>query len=548
MKRFLVLAVVAAMTLGGASAVYANFCAFDPVPAATILWPFVQLDYNNPIDGDTTLFAITNVSSDAVIVHVTLWSDISLALLDFNIVLSGYDVQTMNIRDILVFGDLPNTGTYWTTQNSLWNPPHYATLDYDFSKPINPIDGDWQDLGPAEDGPWSNNGEGYNPIDMPNSVGTWVFGPVPAVPDPLYVGPYCTPASDSYPDYPPIPASTLATLQFYFTYIQYLGANGALFHWDCTGGPYIADDAFYLSPDDWFQLRNLSQSTWLYITADVVQQCNKLFPDDPSYWGPAIISYDNVLIGDVMWVNTAGNFSEGDTAVMIEADFDSYSVLTWAFGVFPATFYWQFTWDLVDGFGIGSIDRREPLPTAWAFRYIGAGTTAMDTWLRVWKNYADIYPVLDEDENFYGYAASDCWAYTYYAWDEDENFITVPTDPWSAPGSSVYIPNLLPLETQEVHIDQFNTVDVSGWMMFIWPASNLVPFDLGWEDYYQTWMGVKYGAYGQFSAFMTGSVLANQNCFSDQVIQNLGINYDYIRSNGGPWNYYDTNGMDTIHP
>ena len=61
-------------------------------------------------------------------------------------------------------------------------------------------------------------------------------------------------------------------------------------------------------------------------------------------------------------------------------------------------------------------------------------------------------------------------------------------------------------------------------MFFIWPVSNLAPYDEGWEDYYQTWMGVKYGAYGQFSAFMTGSVMANYNCFVRQQLPQLGWN------------------------
>ena len=60
----------------------------------------------------TTLIAITNVSSEAQIVHVTLWTDYSVAILDFNILLTGYDVQTMNIRDILRDGQLPVTYQY----------------------------------------------------------------------------------------------------------------------------------------------------------------------------------------------------------------------------------------------------------------------------------------------------------------------------------------------------------------------------------------------------------------------------------------------------
>ena len=90
MKRFVTLALVGALVLGASSIVYANVCAFDAVPAATILFPFVSLDYNNPVGGTSTTFSITNVSAEAQIVHVTVWTDFSAAILDFNILLTGY--------------------------------------------------------------------------------------------------------------------------------------------------------------------------------------------------------------------------------------------------------------------------------------------------------------------------------------------------------------------------------------------------------------------------------------------------------------------------
>ena len=41
MKRFLTYALAVVMALGLTSAVYANICATDAVPAATLLFPFV---------------------------------------------------------------------------------------------------------------------------------------------------------------------------------------------------------------------------------------------------------------------------------------------------------------------------------------------------------------------------------------------------------------------------------------------------------------------------------------------------------------------------
>ncbi len=77
--------------------------------------------------------------------------------------------------------------------------------------------------------------------------------------------------------------------------------------------------------------------------------------------------------------------------------------------------------------------------------------------------------------------ASNCHAYTYYAWDEDEMVTTVASVPWSQPGGGSVIPNLIPLETQEVPVDEFNTPGAFGWMLFVWPASNYPPA-LGADD------------------------------------------------------------------
>ena len=83
--------------------------------------------------------------------------------------------------------------------------------------------------------------------------------------------------------------------------------------------------------------------------------------------------------------------------------------------------------------------------------------------------------------------------------------------------------NLFPLETQEVAIDEFFIVeDVAGnafgWMMVIWGGSN------GYvTDTYQSWMGVKYAAFGQYTAGLSAAVLANYNCDPTQVLPGLGI-------------------------
>jgi hypothetical protein len=81
-----------------------------PEPAATLLLPYFEVDLNNS-NGMTTLFSVNNSSPQAVLAHVTVWSDLSVAVLGFNIYLTGYDVQALNLRDILVNGFLPRTAS-----------------------------------------------------------------------------------------------------------------------------------------------------------------------------------------------------------------------------------------------------------------------------------------------------------------------------------------------------------------------------------------------------------------------------------------------------
>ncbi len=78
----------------------ANICAFDNAPAATLLFPFVAVDYNDPIGGETTLISITNTSWEAQILHVTLWTDFGEGLLNFNILLTGYDMIRFDMGEI----------------------------------------------------------------------------------------------------------------------------------------------------------------------------------------------------------------------------------------------------------------------------------------------------------------------------------------------------------------------------------------------------------------------------------------------------------------
>ncbi|MEM7048253.1 MAG: hypothetical protein AAF604_01280 [Acidobacteriota bacterium] len=105
-KTVLSLALISLLALGGSAV--AELCTIDDVPGATLLLPYFEVDLDSD-SGITTLFSVNNASAAPVVAHVTLWTDLSVATIDFDLYLTGYDVQSFNVRDIFN-GTLPQTG------------------------------------------------------------------------------------------------------------------------------------------------------------------------------------------------------------------------------------------------------------------------------------------------------------------------------------------------------------------------------------------------------------------------------------------------------
>lgn len=87
----------------------AALCKAGVVPAATLLVPYFEVDIADPA-GRTTLVSVNNTTSEPVLAQVTLWTDWAVPTLAFPIYLTGYDVQSLNLRDVFVSGVLPATG------------------------------------------------------------------------------------------------------------------------------------------------------------------------------------------------------------------------------------------------------------------------------------------------------------------------------------------------------------------------------------------------------------------------------------------------------
>ena len=141
----------------------------------------------------------------------------------------------------------------------------------------------------------------------------------------------------------------------------------------------------------WFT-NQAPRATAMYITADVVNSCNKDLPDgqaaqyfstSPTSSGVAVA---NVLMGDVIWLDSGDNYSEADNAVHLEAN---------AGRTAEPTFYQNLHATIP-----GTADYREPMPTAWGFRYMKAAAASADTWVRAWRGSMNNAVVSDLVEDY----------------------------------------------------------------------------------------------------------------------------------------------------
>ncbi|MDS4042310.1 MAG: hypothetical protein RKP20_14180 [Candidatus Competibacter sp.] len=237
----------------------------DNVPAATLLLPYFEVDLGNP-NGVTTLFAITNIGqgtafATAILAHVTLWTDLGVPTLGFDIYLTGFDVQTINARDIFN-GVLPSTASDGQDPTDTISPQGPISQDINFASCTKNID--------------PPNGPPLPPDDPGKRFGL----------------PYANPL---------LTAQEIAALRSAHT-----GQASGLLGGNC-GGANLGD--------------NVARG---YITVDTVNACNRsisVFPGSPGYFGPGGTGTNqNYLAGDFFLVDPSQNFAQGDTLVHVEAD------------------------------------------------------------------------------------------------------------------------------------------------------------------------------------------------------------------------------------
>jgi hypothetical protein len=483
MKKTLVTCAVLVALFAVAGSASAVTCTVDQRPAATLLVPWFQVTFNPDGSPQTTtspalapafdtIVTIGNASAAPTIAHVSVFNERSVLVLDFNIALTGFDIQAMRMSEILR-GNLPSTPI---------TKSHVSNKDTPLSQ--------------AQQGQGGSGGDfdvcQRNSLAAVYPVGFLRVRPLsPTAPEDN------TLATALYP----VPAFTQGGT-FQIATLDSLDATA-----DSLGCTASTDGV-------------ISGLIHGYMTIDMVNYCNLSNPSDPLYYANDAIGMENNLWGEVIFTSSTGIPTYGASTVNIEADrsfsnlanggqFDQtltartrtfygryWSPATESFctnctGSIPNNLALIAPWD--EGFG----DEREPLGLKYAARYFeGAGITS--NWI-VWRASATVAAgaysatfLKDLTTSQTGTAGA-CSSVepipSLVFFDEDENTTTVTSvplpSPLPPPAASINIPR----ETQRISPSTFPRPSgaIAGWASLefrnLTTAPNGTVLDQAWVSY-----------------------------------------------------------------
>ena len=352
-------------------------CRVSDQPAATLLIPYFEVDLDNA-SGATTLISVNNASSKSALARVVLWTNWGIPTLAFDVYLTGFDVQTLNIRD-LFGGELPATGLARSPNGELSEPSQSFPGCEQQAREL---------IGTAG---------GKTGVVLANAKSTYLRAAHTG--QPVNVGPAAS---------------------------QCVSGGGA--------APGLATG---------------------YITVDVVNRCSpstvatiQNTPAHAMYFGPAgtgLASNDNVLWGDVTYVDPAKSAALSVAAVHVVADAEFFTPGSYSF-------YGRYV-------GYDGRDGRAPLASLYYSRYVNGGSFGGGTDLLVWRDNR----VADVSPRTCGTTPS--WSplgeMQLIAFDEEENPTAIPNS------------NAFPLATQKVHVGSpaIPAQPAYGWLMMdLWHA------------------------------------------------------------------------------
>ena len=511
MKKLSVFLALALLAASGAG--FAATCTYDNVPGASLLIPYFRVsgavDSSGLIGagGTDTKVSFVNVSWPGIIAHVTVWNKYSKAVLDFNVPMTGKDVVSMNMRDVLnghlnvnpltqvkptkdVCGIDLSTGKYNATPWVGWGQQSFLRFPHPQS---------------------GNSGE----LDWQVSISKY------AEPD--------------------------AFAGFRAQVMTSLDESGDIKSFQKSSGANILDVDNSACQVGSGGLADITGEFSGYLTIDVVNYCTNFFPNQKEfYWYDAIATAGwqpygytpNVLIGDVFYVDptaNSGNIS-GDQAVALE--FHQY-LNAGGVGRFYLynTFFSRFVYDTADPCEVsdGTVspcgaqtftpgvppqfwfggDGREPLGEHYGFRYLSSADFGLRSWILVWRG--DYVFNIDPDTSAGYYTPDLCdWLahggpkgegfydtnhqLTFQTWDYDEGNYSVPTvgnpsgyQPPPPPKNYVFLEaNRIDLFQNTQIIPGYTTAGAfnGGWIDVLFRNDTTYVFDNSF--YNQAWVGVQH--------------------------------------------------------
>ena len=459
-----------------------SLCDNGNSPAATLLLPYFEVDSADPAGLDT-LIGVTNIDDDPIVAHVVVYNVDSVIVFDFNIYLTGYDVVTWSMRQLLVYGNYPNNGC---TSNTYKFRTRYIDCNSDGMY--------YDDAWTLNDGLFSFGG--YN-MDLA-----------------------C---------YAPASGAVLTDRQCMLSVGSYDG-------WNSNYVGYVTIDATITCNGGTPETAPYYTSNYVDTNADgagdhgVLEMSNILF-GDMFYYDNAGSQADGYPLVHIEAMGEE-NLIAGHTWGMTANDFFNEGV---------KTFYLKYNWWFPDSFE----DYREPLPIRWAFRYIGNAAFDGGTMVDVWRSHHwDFGPYIFGDNsgcNFHGdvgyssmvedlYVSGPylyltnigLWRPSLIVYDEEENTTQAgggPSPPPSVPGFD----NIF-LEAQRVEVSlaegwplvdesgwigiSFSTDALTDWLPFAYGCNALGNYELGCS-FDQSWLNVRYSALNKYTVGLSGASYLN---------------------------------------
>lgn len=318
-------------------------CAYDNVPAATLLVPYFRVSRNGattgpiPTGGIDTLCAVVNTRSTGLVAKVVVWNKYGKPVLGLNVPMNAYDVAAFSMRDVLngYLNVNPNTQRSGSTDPCKRTTGFGSTRYTRFTNPdaADAVQAIGYYTNPAY--PGTTRALLWDSLDESGEVGS-----------------YTSPASPNVLD-----GDNAAC-----------GASDGLLSGDFTG----------------------------YVTVDVVNFCTDFLPTQAEYYANDALATagwsasgqsPNALIGDYFLLDPAMSTGNLTAQPMVALEFDTR--LDWTIG---KTFYGKRrSLEPTAGSTAPAAfcfrgDGREPLGTSYGIRLLSDAALAFQTSIYVWRD------------------------------------------------------------------------------------------------------------------------------------------------------------------